>query len=1278
MTSANRESWLNQFIGRRSLSKTLQFELRPVGKTLEQIEKFGFLEKDEERVSDFEQLKELIDDYHRAFIEKALADFRTDWTALREGLEKKMEATEERDSFETAAADYRKRIADSFSAGENKEIFANLFGEKLVKELLPSFLEKNNYPEESIELVRCFKGFTTYFLGFQENRKNLYSKDREVTAIAYRLVNENFRTFVNNTNVFRKIQETAPQIITDAENELNELLTGGSVTSLREAFELDYFNKAVTQKGIDFYNQLLGGYAKEDGTKVKGLNEHVNLYIQQHKGERLVRFVPLYKQILSDRGTLSFRPEPFQTDADLLESVEKFCEETLRLNQSGSLLANAAAALKSLELCNPEKMRIRKNDLSAISHRLLKSWDRILEILKEPFEKEKDRERIEKRKAFTFREINDAITRKNSELIASGEEDLGTKSIYPFWEMEELAESVQRKFEDFKKMLNTLSGGRKLKEDSIALIKDLLDGILEFYRKIEMLLDSEDEGFIGVIAEFAGPLKNIILLYNKTRNYATRKTSDQLEKYKLTFENPQLGTGWSQSVESNKGCVIFIKDGLYYLGVFNSKNKPDFDKIQETDSADFYQKMVYQQVSDPTKDIPNLMVIEGVTVRKTGRKDSDGVNRILDSLKNQYLPVEVNRIRKSSSFKTNSDNFSKGDLTAYIEYYMQRIIEYKPEISYDFRTPAEYGSWDEFLNDIKRQSYKIVFKRIDSSVIGSLVDEGKLFLFQIYNKDFSPSSTGRPNLHTLYWKMLFDPANLNDTVIQLCGGAELFYRRGNGETAVTHPKGKILLNRQTKDGRTIPNEIYKEILDALVNGKGDTLLSQEAQELKRQAEWRNAPHDITKDKRFQKPAFKFHVPIKINFKAEGKEINNDVLSCLRTPDQDFTVLGIDRGERNLIYITLIDKNGKIILQKSLNQVEYERSDGVKNSYDYQAKLDQREKERDKSRKSWKAIGTIKELKEGYISQIVHEIAKIIVEHNAVIAMEDLNFGFKRGRFHVEKQVYQKFEKAILEKLNYLVFKDRRADEPGGVLKGYQLTNTFKSFRDMQNQSGIVFYVPAAYTSKIDPATGFINPLGRLRYESVEKSKKQIQADVKSLRFNKSEGYFEIELKDKKTGQTWTVCTAGDLRWGGYKDKNSRWVPQPVNVTEKLETLFGEYSIPYESGKDLKEKILAQSEKPFFSTLYYLLNLTLQLRYSNREAADEKDRDFILSPVKDKNGRFFDSRKADDSMPKDADANGAYHIALKGLFHIQSGKSKLEKKGFDQKWIEDRRRKLGAK
>lgn len=152
----------------------------------------------------------------------------------------------------------------------------------------------------------------------------------------------------------------------------------------------------------------------------------------------------------------------------------------------------------------------------------------------------------------------------------------------------------------------------------------------------------------------------------------------------------------------------------------------------------------------------------------------------------------------------------------------------------------------------------------------------------------------------------------------------------------------------------------------------------------------------TKDKRYSEPKFLFHVPITINFAADAitEPFNLKVRNYLKG-NKAVNIIGLDRGERNLIYLTLIDRSGKILLQKSLNIIENNNSQkSIK--VDYHEKLDLREKERDVARKSWMTIGKIAELKEGYLSAVIHEITKLVVEYNAIVVMEDLNFGFKRG------------------------------------------------------------------------------------------------------------------------------------------------------------------------------------------------------------------------------------------------------------------------------------------
>ena len=60
--------------GLYSLSKTLRFELKPIGKTLENIEKKGLIEQDEIRAEEYEKVKDIIDEYHKAFIKMCLGE----------------------------------------------------------------------------------------------------------------------------------------------------------------------------------------------------------------------------------------------------------------------------------------------------------------------------------------------------------------------------------------------------------------------------------------------------------------------------------------------------------------------------------------------------------------------------------------------------------------------------------------------------------------------------------------------------------------------------------------------------------------------------------------------------------------------------------------------------------------------------------------------------------------------------------------------------------------------------------------------------------------------------------------------------------------------------------------------------------------------------------------------------------------------------------------------------------------------------------------------------
>ena len=73
---------LSEFKEKFSKSITLRNELIPIGKTLENIKKKNIIEVDEKRSEDYKQAKNIIDNFHRNFIEKALSKCSFNWETL--------------------------------------------------------------------------------------------------------------------------------------------------------------------------------------------------------------------------------------------------------------------------------------------------------------------------------------------------------------------------------------------------------------------------------------------------------------------------------------------------------------------------------------------------------------------------------------------------------------------------------------------------------------------------------------------------------------------------------------------------------------------------------------------------------------------------------------------------------------------------------------------------------------------------------------------------------------------------------------------------------------------------------------------------------------------------------------------------------------------------------------------------------------------------------------------------------------------------------------------
>jgi hypothetical protein len=1170
-----------EFTNLYSTSKTLRFNLVPEGDTLKNIEKNGILKQDEQLAVDFKKAKKIADNWLKDFLNKSLegATLNADnLTSFEESYNTFPRTDEEQKRFEELQKTLRKEITSCFQKNPKYKLLGSA---DLIKKELPEFAKT----DEEKELIKKFKDFTTYFTGYHTTRENIYGDEEKHAAFAYRIVHENLPIFLQNKKKFETIKNTRPELVDEIHKSVTAYLPDVNVEDM---FSLAYFSKTLTQAGIDAYNQMIGGVSAENGKKIEkfqGFNEKVNLFRQANKadGKTIPSLKQLRKQILGDKNIPSWVTEGFADAREMQNSIND------EYNSNILPLLPDIANFFSNKNYDYTKIFVRNDRfITDFSHENFKDFNIVKNVLLQRYIA--DNPKI-KNPESSFSKIQYISVADIQNALPSLDPDFVFKYLYG--KSAEIVMEIKNAYIAWN-----------LRKTETATTKRLMDALLSLQRLFKPLnaenIQDKDIVFYETFDKYFESMSGIVKLYNEVRNFMTKKPYS-VEKIKLNFENSNLLGGWDADKEESNGGVLLQKDGDYFLGIINKKHKIFRGVPEATAGEESYKKMEYNLLPNAFMMLPKVFFSDkGMSI---------------------YEPDdEILKIYNDKTFKS-GDNFSIDDMRSLIDFYKDSIKKNGKWNSYgfNFRPTDEYNKINEFYDDVDRRGYKITFKDIAADYINELVRDGKLYLFKIYNKDFSAKSKGTPNLHTLYWKALFDEQNLKNLVYKLNGGAELFFRKKSIEyTEEILEKGHH----------------YKELKDKF-------------------------DYPIIKDRRFAFDKFQFNVPLTLNAKAPDKAYVNDVARNFIRSNPDIKIIGINRGERHLIYISVIDVAGNIIEQRSLNLISNDYNDKTFTT-DYRGKLDVREKERAESRENWGVIGNIKDLKEGYLSQVVHQVVSLILKHKAVIVMEDLNVSFLRERFAIEKQVYQKFEKMLIDKLNYFVDKKKNHEETGGLLNALQLTNKFISFERIGKQNGLLFYVSPWKVTDIDPTTGFVS-LFDTRYLNIEKAR-EFFGKFKAIRYNSAKDMFEFEFNykdfnsEKKSARDkWTVCTDGERMEivGNGSGKSSA---RAIDLTKEYKALLSEYLINYKN-VPLKEAISTINEKDFFVKLLHLFRLTVQMR----------NFDYIISPVINASGGFFDSRKGVmTGLPENSAANGAYNIARKGLMNIERIMSASDIKKVDLK------------
>ena len=744
--------------------------------------------------------------------------------------------------------------------------------------------------------------------------------------------------------------------------------------------------------------------------------------------------------------------------------------------------------------------------------------------------------------------------------------------------------------------------------------------------------------------------------YDGLRNYLTKKVGvDEKEnKLKLNFENATLWAWWDVNKESSNSCVILESpEGKQFLAIMKKGKNTVFQKeigsrknvmknpLYTPDNIG-WKKMEYKLLPWPNKMLPKCLM-PWKEPKKYGATD------------------DILSLYKSWAFKKWEENFDISKMHRLIDFYKEAIKKYEDwgVFNFSFLPTGEYQDISAFYLDVERQGYRLYFTSIHKSHLDTLVETGDVYLFEIRNQDSNSrkSEHHKNNLHTIYWRSLFTGMENRP---KLNGEAEVFYRK-----AV--PLSQLQVKKD-QNGHTLINKKLQEVIEGF---------------------------------RFSQEKFLFHVPITLNFSLRDEKINDAVNTYIQK--EKFLLLGLDRWEKHLVYYSLIDSEGNIRKQGSLN-LSFRDSQGnprsVKKELQYRDPntgewgkkivacssyndiLDCLASKRDEARKNWKKIGTIKEMKEGYISQVVHEIVEIATQEWALIILEDLNTGFKRWRQKIEKSIYQKFEWALAKKLNFIVDKKKNSNECGSVTHALQLTPPVNGYGDIEKykQVGIMFYTRANYTSQTDPISGWRRSL-YLKYDS-KKPFDTIREYFTTVE-KRGERYSFITRRDAKTGISWEFTSEVD-RYTGRKNSHGDWEQIPFNVTKTLDELFKNIHTnnileSFEKEKLLKPTHPCLEKKTATESLIFTINILMQIR--NSSGQNDRDSDFLHSPVIrsiaeswEKVFTPFDSRKLWDeidgretdmntlSLPSSWDANGAYNIARKWVImteHIRAWKDAWE-------------------
>lgn len=1321
--SEEKNKTFEDFTNLYEVSKTLPFELKPVPETrkhldLENPDKNRRFPNDRYRAENFEIIKNYIDQLHGAFIDQALGQVNIDFSEYinkfrLEKTEDKRQNNDEEENGNNDEKELRRKICSYFNEISKTENYKNwvkvdinkseVSGELFHKELIGILREyfKNELETEQkvpelffnkdkkgetrklIEVLNNFDRFTTYFTdSFYNNRKNYYKAEGKASQVATRIIDENLKRFCNNLLNFLNNISKYENLISKFDNDWKEYFEEKGIDNQiqnefknegykwKDLFSEDgtYYNRCFLQKQINTYNII-----------IKKLNNDIAKYKQseEYKSNRKGRpelklFDKLFKQI---HGSVVKIEEEIKIDENnIFQKLNEFIVHSDKKIEEAKAIFCQFLGQKDVDI---NKIYFSKRAIETISAKWFASWDSLDELILESINKNLSKSKQRKKlpdfidagllKTVLENNKNDFEdlfrkkyfeNGKNKEKFAQGKNWDNFLNIFNY-ELLDVIENYNKSKEDLLKLIRDNVKYDKNDEKQILKIKNFADFAQAMHRMVNYFAlrkkgvafedpkNGKDQEFYELIDKYLDGDEQeeeclIIPYYNALRNFVSKKPWS-IDNIRIMFESGEFLKGWDKDKIDTRLGIIMKKGERYYLGIVNGR-KNFLNSFSEVKNGDEYFVLFeYKQLSKVFRQFPRL----GFPSKKKNIASQEKAFK--ERAKLYGLTKELLQIKDEYDLIKNK--IDKEKLSKLIEYY-KVIANKKYSGLYNLGDiySRRFTGIKEFNNYIEKLMYSFKEgKKISEHELQNRIKNGEIYLFQIYNKDFeldeeigknkygesfkARKTEGKENLHTDYFKMLFDEKNLKNpdgVVFKLSGGGKAFYRPNTEEI----PKKK--------------NRHGKEIIEKL---------------------------------RYSEDKYFLHLSINLNFINKGKDkaVNdmvNAMLGEVKDETDKFRIIGLDRGEKNLAYFSVINEKQEILDQGSLNYIERRDKDGniiqeinryhdkngnfykeeIKDYKDYQNLLDKKEIDRLKSRQSWEKIENIKELKNGYVSMVVNKICNLVVQairdqRIPLIVLENLNSGMKRGRQKIEKQIYQKLEIKLAEKLSFLVDK-----KEGNFLKAWQLVPKIENYGkdlDIKKQVGIIFYVDPSFTSAICPNCGF-----RKRIKIDPQNAREIAKEME-ISYEDGRYIFQYKVGNGELGYNKIYSDVERLKW----DDTARAIVKTKSVTDDFDKLFA-----YIDDKTkLKEQILMNADPKFWKEFSRCLNLILRIRNSQNkkrkfneetgEICEEgENRDFIFCPqchFHSEEGDILNKFRQEkyrgrNKFEFNGDANGAYNIARKGL------------------------------